>query len=1815
MNKSILYKKSCTPLHLPFSRNKLSLFVKSALCVTSIFLSHHSVAQEANTSGSQVYNNHSDNISIVFDGVNTNIEQANSQIATINWEGFSVNQGETVNFQQGGSNWIVVNEVTGIGNETAIMGNINAQGVVYILNPNGILFGNGSQVNVSGLVASTLSVDNLSELQGTESDAAGLQFNFSGGSSGSSVVNEGTITAGAGISILGNYVLNEGRLEVTGSIGQINLLSAERTTLSFDNNGLMQFTLTEALASKIDDSIIEAVRNSGTIVAPSIFVTAEAIDDVFANSVNNTGIVNATNLTINASGDVILSGTNSVNKVKIEGGDVTLNSVSGISGQLDVEAFGALAVTKNVNVTDSISLVADSITVNELRTSRGNNSSISLESTGVGNLLEFKMLISDSVFATSNGDLKQGDIIIGVPADIEANSVTLIGNNITLQNVISLEDNLTIEATGLVTLPRLVNINNNLDITGGDLDARKLIAGNDITLNLINANLNASFLLPDINAGNNFTLDASLGAIPVNIGQVAGTSVVADSILLSGGDINLSDFSVTKEFVAVSSGLLTLPDVVVSEKIELTANVLNISDVEVTGTNGSASLTQNKADEALTLNNVDVGNSGTLTVTSNAGAISQQSNSKIIAANAEFSTGTQGGSIALQSLELSKSLVANTQGELTISTALNVADRIELSGGYINFDSLSVQAGDSGEIVINQSGTGNELTLSTIDAGTGTVTIENNAGVVRQSDNAELVAGNLTIDTGVSGGAVTISDVNISENIDIVSGGNVVLINDISVGKTIDINGADISFQSLTTGSNGSVELTTTSNNELVLNNIDTGDLIITANGSIGQANLSSITTDTASITSNQDVVLSASNDFASAINVSGQAIRINDSNSVLLGQMSGQVIEVTAQESIEMQDALSGFNNVELSANQLTLLAISASDSISLTSDTGITLSDINTDQLIVDAGGNLEQKTNTFIATGAAQLTATGNILLNNANDFSGVVNASASTINLNDTNNLTLGNVNGAELVVNSAQQLSMQHDLTGFYNVSLSAQSLLLQDIQANNSVKIASDGAGVVLAGIDATSFNLSASGNIAQQAGSVVLVDSANINSSANVTMGNANDFKGNVEVTAREILVNDINSLSLTDVSAASLAATAVNALSLANVTVDNTVSATSNGVLSLNNVNANSVSVTAGSELSLVNVKAANSVTAISEGVATLDNINADAVVATAIDELSLTNVTTANDISAISEGLAILDNIDATTLFATADNSLLLSNIDANSVSAQSNGELAVNFASVTALTANASGNLLLENVSAGEISATTNGLLTVSDVNATEILALANDMAFNLVTSDTVSVEAANVLSLSNIESNIVEATSGNSLVLDNISADSLVASSVNELTMQSELTGLSTVTLTADSLNLDAISATGKVELSSAQDISLHSVTAGELLVNTDGNVTQQAETLMSVEEASFIAQGDVLLSNLNDFSGVLSVEGNNIVVQDSNDLILGNVISEGNFNVASVNGNIVQATETQVNSSSLSIFVSQGATATLSNANNSLGSEVELEGGGTYVLNTLQSQTLLLQQNVGVVEGLTLVSGTTDSTRVTPDVVAESSITASGVVDIRGNYLSLRDVTGKEVALSARNTIEAGFVTGTESVSYISLGSAIAENDVDESFAGVQTIKTDGTDSSNIKLVLSSSEVTASIGNVIPKQSNIVNNTSDQQVTNAINALFGTVVGVPVSPIGSELAVFTATLGNEVVTSSSNLQAIGSGTQAAVTTARSDNEVEVAQGDVVEESENIFKTQEQSIKLPEDQKPADEFALISTSIKPTGSKPQMGGAK
>src|SRR6266545_8175025 len=139
----------------------------------------------ANPLGGQVQGG---NATIQGQGTPTVTVNQTSDRAIINWNTFNIGTGELTRFVQPNSGSLALNRVTGNLGPSQILGTIEANGRVFLVNPDGILFGAGAQINTGGFLATT------SDIKNSDFMAGNYVFSIPGRPS-ASIVNLGTITA------------------------------------------------------------------------------------------------------------------------------------------------------------------------------------------------------------------------------------------------------------------------------------------------------------------------------------------------------------------------------------------------------------------------------------------------------------------------------------------------------------------------------------------------------------------------------------------------------------------------------------------------------------------------------------------------------------------------------------------------------------------------------------------------------------------------------------------------------------------------------------------------------------------------------------------------------------------------------------------------------------------------------------------------------------------------------------------------------------------------------------------------------------------------------------------------------------------------------------------------------------------------------------------------------------------------------------------------------------------------------------------------------------------------------------------------------------------------------------------------------------------------------------------------------------------------------------------------------------------------------------------------------------------------------------
>ena len=243
---------------------------RSQFCLKPVYaavlLAFAAQTAQANPVGGSVVNG-----SANFATSGSTLTVTNTPGTIINWQGFSIGSNEVTRFAQQSASSTVLNRVVG-SDPSSILGTLQSNGRVFLVNPNGILFGAGAVVDVAGLVASTL---NLSD-----ADFKAGNYHFTEVPGAANISNAGNITA----QDHGQIYLIAPNVENTGAItapnGEILLAAGYSVDLvsSDDPNLRVNITAPAGDATNIGQLIASSgsLGLYGTVVSNSGVVSADS---------------------------------------------------------------------------------------------------------------------------------------------------------------------------------------------------------------------------------------------------------------------------------------------------------------------------------------------------------------------------------------------------------------------------------------------------------------------------------------------------------------------------------------------------------------------------------------------------------------------------------------------------------------------------------------------------------------------------------------------------------------------------------------------------------------------------------------------------------------------------------------------------------------------------------------------------------------------------------------------------------------------------------------------------------------------------------------------------------------------------------------------------------------------------------------------------------------------------------------------------------------------------------------------------------------------------------------------------------------------------------------------------------------------------------------------------------------------------------------------------------------------------------------------------------------------------------------------------
>ncbi len=1582
-----------------------------------------------------------------------NIHQITDR-AIINWQSFSTGVGETVRFDQPSINSIAMNRVTGI-DPSVLLGNLEANGRIFLLNPNGILFGAGAQINVGGLLATTLQIRDDDFMAGRYHFAQDPLKGFR------TVINRGTIQVSdhGFVFLTAPGVSNEGL--IVANLGKVVLGSGQALTVDLMGDGLINY----ALSGKVLDQVMgpdgatlnSAVSNSGTIQADGghIILQAKAAGDIFSSVVNQSGVIRARSI------------ENHGGVVQLLGGDETLVAAT---------AAGAMRPAGNVSGavinTGTIDVAAGSPNAAQ--------GSVTMVGERVGQF--------GSIVATGAEGANGGDVVIA------STTRTLLAGGSTID----------VSGIGHSSGGRL-RVWSDQD-TFFNVDATILARGGELGGNGGFIELSGKENLGyagSVNALAPFGLAGTLLLDPRNITiATAGGSAYNPGVNNLFGNTPASDVIITPASINAAAANVVLQannDITVTNAIAMTNNGVGITmqagrdilvNAGVSTTNGSISMTANDS-SSMIANRAD-GTAGDIIFGAGANLSSGTGNITLTIDPATAGNYDPGSITTVRNL-------TTTAGNIT----LNSPNTVSLSG--------AVNAG-SGIVSINANNDGAGAQNFTMNAGSSIATTNTGANAV------QVIVNNVTGGTGAAslrgsittgnGGTATVStrgQAGVGGNTTggAITQGAVLTVNTGAAGTVALATGAAASSITLNTAGNdftGSVGVSRAFNVALRDANAFTldastisGTFGVTTVGAVTQTGALTVTgTSTLAAGAANNITLNnAGNNFSTVAITNGNNVALTDANALILGAstVSG-TLGVTTAGALTQSGVLTvtgvttlaagAANNINLatSANNFSTVGITSGNNVSLRDTNALVLgaSTVN-GTLALTTGGALSQS-GALNVTGATSFTATAantDILLGTqANNFGGALSFAGTLGNFRD---VSLRNVNAGATVPALA-------GLTALRNVTLTY-----------NNAPVALPAFTLTAGG----SLNVTA-GGVITDSGILIVPGTTTLAAGANnITLDNANNFTGAVSVTSgNNVTLNDINALILgASTISGTLGVTTNGALTQSGalaVTGATTVAAGIANNITLSNVanNFSTVGITSGNNVALRDANALNLAASTVSG--TFGVTTAGAVTQTGA--LTVTGTTTLA--AGAANNITLGGANDFSTVAVTSGNNVTLNDTNALILGASTvSGTFGVTAAGAltdsgnlvitgtTTLAAGAGNNITLNNANNFSAVAVTSGNnVTLNDTNALILDASTISGTFGVTTVGAVTQTGA----------------------LTVTGTSTLAAGAANNITLNNAGNNFSTVAITNGN----------NVALTDANALILGASTvSGTLGVTTAGALTQSG--VLTVTGVTTLAAGAAnninLATSANNFSTVGITSGNNVSLRDTNALVLGastvngtlalttggalsqsgalNVTGATSFTATAANTDILLGTQANNFGGALSFAGTLGNFRDVSLRNVNAGATVPALAG----LTALRNVTLTYNNAPVALPAFTLTAG------------GSLNVTAGGVITDSGILI----VPGTTTLAAGANNItldNANNFTGAVSVTS---GNNVTLNDINALILGASTISgtlgvtTNGAlTQSGALAVTGATTVAAGIANNITL-SNVANNFSTVGITSGNN--------------------------------------------------------------------------------------------------------------
>ncbi len=1067
---------------------------------------------------------------------NADATEINLSHDTRNWTDFSIGSGYTVNFTGTGT---AVNKVTGE-DVSEILGTLTGD-KVYILNPNGILFGSDAVVDVNGLVAAAMgsfsfgSDLNASDVKGTvtANGVKGDSFTVLIGTSVSGAADGATVVATSGMSEGATFNLssadNGATITFVGETGAGSVLKAsnvvfgdnvtigggdvnastgisgsdfKQTDGNVETAGTVDAKVTQTGGELVAKTVKEVDQTAGTITVESVTGAAKVSGTL--NGVADKGLtVGSLELgsaaSVDAKGSLVIQGAGTLD------GTVTADSVSASGQTLTFKSNAGLSDTSVTAGTVALDAGVEDIALNSLTADKlqGTAGNVTVANTKALDVAGLTATAAEEGAEANVSVSAAGKLTVSDAVSAAAGTVSLGSTG----NALVVSKDVTGKSVGL-TAKNYVNVDSGATVRATADDGNVTVASSG-------GNVNVNGALVSDKGNVEVTIGEDGSAKSVKIGTTGSVTATEGSVTLGGGkSVQIGG--------AVEAG--TTVGVSAAEYVGIAANVTAKDGVSIQTTEKDVLSAAVGGFEAGSAAGIIV-QSGTVKATAGSvemvskGSIATLAGSTIeaVGGNVTLTAAGENTESVTQGIQLAGSVSATVPEDAAVDDAGNVT--IEAAKGVVSVDTVTadnavaVTAGDALSAATEITGATVELTGKSVEGAANVKATAGNLDVTATDGKIDLTGalsavaaegdetgetGNVTIEA--EKGAVSVDTVTADNAVAVTAGDELAAATEIT-GATIELTGKSVTGEAAVTvnAGEGSTLSVTATDGDIEL----TGAVKATV-GEEGDPIATTLTAEKGAVK-----LENADNDF-DAVTAKGKSVALQDANAVVLTKVDATAGDatVTAKGKITATDVTSS-GKTTLTGVGVDAATVDAGGALKIDAGTGdlkvgtaVSGSSVELSGKSVTGAGTVTADSSTLKATasdgdvaltgvvkatgGAATLTAEkGDVSLENAgNDFKSVT-AKAKDVALKDANAVTLTKVDATagDATVTAKGKITAT-DVTSSGKTTLTGVGVDAATVDAEGALKIDA-GTGDLKVGTAVSGSSVELSGKSVTGAGSV----------------------------------------------------------------------------------------------------------------------------------------------------------------------------------------------------------------------------------------------------------------------------------------------------------------------------------------------------------------------------------------------------------------------------------------------------------------------------------------------------------------------------------------------------------------------------------------------------------------------------------------------------------------------------------------------------------------------------------------------------------